>query len=1061
MKFNFKKTYYRVFSLVLAIVMFMISLPLAALAINDTSSSGFEENIVHITEITDRREENVKHFDMGDGTYTAISYGTAVHRKDENGEWQDINNNLSLTTVQSKEIYATSDMRTSFAKQFTPNSQLVTLAENGYSVSMGILQSASNGSINADATAQYVPSAPSEITNAPARASSWTNIDDAAIVDNVSSIVYNNIKSGVDLEYILDGSDIKENIIVKSVQSSYVYDFQLILSGLVAILNDDGSISLSDIDDGTAKYTIPAPYMYDANGEISYSVTYSLFEVKPELYILTVDANDEWINDSDRIFPVTIDPSILLNPIADQEIWDTYTDLDSTTTNELAENLLVGYRKKAYYKFNLPTIPTGAITSQVQFKITYSFAEPYENESIELELMRILANWQENLSNTATLAMESFPNNSLTLVGAITTGTISTFIDITNLANIWYSEPTANFGFAIQRTGGTIEEISFKSSESSDERHRPYVRVTYYQAFDDGIYMFQNVANSKMYMDVRNNSISAGAYVQQLRYLSRTTPKTEQSASGLFELTYKESTDSYIIRCLTNRELTFGFGETIYGTNPISPLVTKEISLNDSSVLAEDTFKIEYYGGFVIHEYSSSRIISAQDTVSSGDEAGNDSLLTSTTVSTVSDLSRWKITKCSEDDVGPFASFNITGEVLAGKTATFTPFVSVGGDEYEITNITTSNLDGIATFISESSDGSLTYKFHDEGTIYFNVTVSNGLRSITLDPMAYDVKLPFAEGNYVIKNKAISNYLYDVLLSGNIVIANNFTDACGDYYPHCWVITHVIDGYYLIKSFEEEGYLTAPSPYDGYVTSEFLSEELSDRQLWILDEDVPTIKAKLYEDLNHVIQVVMDSYSCAVYNMSYSSDSNYMDEWVFIKTMETSGYELDYDPSLWDGEVETTTNCYAYAIDNQILFVEHHNPGLYAGLGIGGLFYSPPYDQWFANIREDFEQFGIDTNRELICMPIGRDTACPAGTYKIALVLDIVDENPDNDKNDKDCHFYRQDSDGLWSHKQGNATIQKTDESGKPIIDPETADRGRYTVFVGYYAITPWSTYQE
>ena len=148
MKFNFKKTYYRVFSLVLAIVMFMISLPLAALAINDTSSSAFEENIVHITEITDRREENVKHFDMGDGTYTAISYGAAVHRKDGNGEWQDINNNLSLTTVQSKEIYATSDMRTSFAKQFTPNSQLVTLAENGYSVSMGILQSASNGSIN-------------------------------------------------------------------------------------------------------------------------------------------------------------------------------------------------------------------------------------------------------------------------------------------------------------------------------------------------------------------------------------------------------------------------------------------------------------------------------------------------------------------------------------------------------------------------------------------------------------------------------------------------------------------------------------------------------------------------------------------------------------------------------------------------------------------------------------------------------------------------------------------------------------------------------------------------
>lgn len=696
--------------------------------------------------------------------------------------------------------------------------------------------------------------------------------------------MYNNIKSGVDLEYILEGNDIKENIIVKSRQSSYVYDFQLILSGLVATLNDDGSISLSDIDDGTAKYTIPAPYMYDANGEISYSVTYSLLEVKPELYILTVNANDEWINDAERAFPVIVDPTIVNNNVS----YDTYIDENNVSYDD-SDNLVVSENCTAFIKFNLPELPEEAILHQIQLKLSYYFIENCANRYIELEIRRAPSNFTEDESTDSddiepvcTKRINGIDgNNDIndTLVN------YSEFFDVTALGRVWYDVENSNEGLKINRANvdGSIEEIHIKSSETTRPAHKPHLYIEYTNALSDGIYMFQNVANSNMYMDVRNNSISAGAYVQQLRYLSRTNPKTEQSASGLFELTYKESTDSYIIRCLTNRELTFGFGETIYGTNPISPLVTKEISLNDSYVLAEDTFRIEYHNGFVIHEYSSPKIVSAQNTISSGEEGGYQSLLTSVTVSMVSDLSRWNIIKCSDDNIGPFASFNITGEVLAGKTATFTPFVSVGGDEYEITNITVSVPDGIATFISESSDGSLTYKFHDEGTIYFNVTVRNGLRSITLDPMAYDVKLPFAEGNYVIKNKAINNYLYDVLLSGNIVTANNFQDAAGAYHPHCWVITHVIDGYYLIKSFEEEGYLTAPELYDIYVASQFYSEELSDRQLWLLDEDVPTIKAKMYEDTNNVIQVAMDSSNSAVYNMSYSSDSDYMDEWVLNK----------------------------------------------------------------------------------------------------------------------------------------------------------------------------------
>ena len=56
-----------------------------------------------------------------------------------------------------------------------------------------------------------------------------------------------------------------------------------------------------------------------------------------------------------------------------------------------------------------------------------------------------------------------------------------------------------------------------------------------------------------------------------------------------------------------------------------------------------------------------------------------------------------------------------------------------------------------------------------------------------------------------------------------------------------------------------------------------------------------------------------------------------------------------------------------------------------------------------------------------------------------------------------DYHWYRQDSDGIWSHKRGQCPVERTVYSGNLIIDPMLADRGSYTRFLGYYAASPWN----
>jgi hypothetical protein len=53
-----------------------------------------------------------------------------------------------------------------------------------------------------------------------------------------------------------------------------------------------------------------------------------------------------------------------------------------------------------------------------------------------------------------------------------------------------------------------------------------------------------------------------------------------------------------------------------------------------------------------------------------------------------------------------------------------------------------------------------------------------------------------------------------------------------------------------------------------------------------------------------------------------------------------------------------------------------------------------------------------------------------------------------------DFHWYRLDDSGMWSHKPGTSAVRNVDNSGNPISDPQTADRGPYTVFCGFFTVS-------
>ena len=184
----------------------------------------------------------------------------------------------------------------------------------------------------------------------------------------------------------------------------------------------------------------------------------------------------------------------------------------------------------------------------------------------------------------------------------------------------------------------------------------------------------------------------------------------------------------------------------------------------------------------------------------------------------------------------------------------------------------------------------------------------------------------------------------------------------------------------------------------------------------------------------------------------YVNDNIYTDEWELERMLPTNGYELSYTPSVWNGQFTIYGNCYAYAINNQLVpstnilwFMQQ--PGEYA---VAAITLPLTESKIFAAASNDFSEYNTDFNTSLTFRRIGRYDVCPAGTYKVALVVGVYPNGA------PDYHWYRQDADGLWSHKPGITEVSRTDKSGKLIIDPMTAERGYYTQFLGYYVVSPW-----
>lgn len=139
--------------------------------------------------------------------------------------------------------------------------------------------------------------------------------------------------------------------------------------------------------------------------------------------------------------------------------------------------------------------------------------------------------------------------------------------------------------------------------------------------------------------------------------------------------------------------------------------------------------------------------------------------------------------------------------------------------------------------------------------------------------------------------------------------------------------------------------------------------------------------------------------------------------------------EPPYNPGWWNSDANRlrSNNCYNYGCN--VATNTFAQPGRGSGRMYGAI---------------SCGEVGGGASRDGL-ISISGVASTPADGHYVALVV-----GPN-----WDFHWYRRDSNGLWSHKPGGTPVINYDQNGNLIRDPRNANRGRYTDFCGYYHVIP------
>ncbi|MFD8912157.1 RHS repeat-associated core domain-containing protein [Streptomyces sp. NPDC059575] len=256
--------------------------------------------------MTSLRGERSRTFANTDGSYTTRLYKDPQFHQRGDGSWAPVD-----TTVVPRTDWRGDRATLSGAQNLTGPSGLSGLSDSG----LGWAVDATRNPLHFAATADADPVVTMRLD---ALHSVGYSVVDATAVPGLASgatVSYAGVRPDADLELTARPAGMKEDVVLRSADAPTTWVFPLRLQGLTASRAADGSIAFLD-EKNTVRASIPKGWMEDSavdphsgDGAISTGVTLSLvsYDGRPAVRL---QADETWLHDPARVFPVRIDPSV-------------------------------------------------------------------------------------------------------------------------------------------------------------------------------------------------------------------------------------------------------------------------------------------------------------------------------------------------------------------------------------------------------------------------------------------------------------------------------------------------------------------------------------------------------------------------------------------------------------------------------------------------------------------------------------------------------------------------------------------------------------------------------
>ena len=408
-------------------------------------------------EQVDRRTRNSKTFQAPDGRGLVTRvYPGAVHFKHAQGKWAQIDNTVEASAgkLRNRRNRYQLEMPTSL------KGQQVKVGEGGDWLSFGL-----NGAAGTNAVPKQ---------------------NEATFADALP---------GVNVSYAAQPNSVKESLVLDGPDSASSFSFDVAGSeGLEAAKTDDGGIEFKNAA-GDVAFTLPAPFMYDAGKETSNAVSYDLGKNASGGWTLKVRADRDWLEDKDRQFPVTVDPTVYFDSagrdcVIDQGAVNTnWCDLDYITAGKD-----YGDDHRALLDFHVAgNIPKDAVVLNARMGLY----ESYNNTSNakKLGVYRMTRGWQEGATwntkdgtNAWTTAGGEFDSSKVHAETTVGTSLGYQNWYITKLVQDWVDGTSPDYGLMLKDSDPSPvdNEVYFYSQERSDSTVWPCLEVRWEPRVGDG-----------------------------------------------------------------------------------------------------------------------------------------------------------------------------------------------------------------------------------------------------------------------------------------------------------------------------------------------------------------------------------------------------------------------------------------------------------------------------------------------------------------------------------------------------------------------------------------------